>query len=384
MVTSEPESASSSVSKPPKRRSRGRMLLSIAVVAIAALLLYRLGAPLLGPQGPKGMPPAPVRVATVGFDEFVDLLEALGTARAKESVQITAKVTESVRSLRFEDGARVDAGQVLAELTDTEQSADLDAARAAFVDAEKQYQRIADLVSKGSAARSELDRRRADRDSAQARVAGLEARLEDRIIRAPFAGVLGLRAVSPGTLVRPGDLIVTLDDTSLIKVDFSVPETFISALKPDLEILAQCAAYPNETFKGIVRTIDTRVDPVTRTIVVRAEVPNPDGRLRPGMLMSVELIKNRQRSLVIPEEALVPMETKQFVLMVKNGKAERREVEIGRRRPGAVEVLKGLAEGDQVIVEGTNRAMPGMPVKVLADEAAMAGAQPPAEGRAVP
>ena len=165
----------------------------------------------------------------------------------------------------------------------------------------------------------------------------------------------------------PGDPIVTLDDISIIKVDFSVPESFLAALKPGLTIRAKSAAYPDRVFEGKVAMVDTRVDPVSRAVLVRAIVENGDGTLRPGMLMSVDLVKNERRSLVVPEIALVPVQSRQYVYVVKDGVAHRVPIEIGTRRIGDVEVTGGLNEGDLVITEGTNRAADNKPVKVVED-----------------
>lgn len=289
--------------------SAGRRVLAtvvgvLALAAIAVVVRFALGQFFGG--GAMMLPPTPVRMVAAAYGEFVDTIEAIGTARANESLDITSKIAETVRSINFTEGMSVEKGAVLVELTTT-------------------------------------------------------------TLRAPFSGVLGLRAVSPGELVNPGDKIVTLDDVNVIKVDFSVPETYLSTLAEGQQIAAKTVAYPDRTFTGIVRTIDTRVDPVTRAVVVRAEIPNPDSVLRPGMLMSVELIKNRRRSIVVPEETLVPMGDRQFVFVVKDGKAEQRWVQIGSRRPGEVEITSGLAEGDLVVREGTNRLSPGAAVHILGD-----------------
>jgi len=186
------------------------------------------------------------------------------------------------------------------------------------------------------------------------------------VIRAPFAGQIGLRRVSLGSIVGPSTVITTLDDTSQIKLDFNVPEIFMSRLEVGLTVTARSAAWPDVLFSGEVISIDTRVDPVSRTITVRALLPNEQGRLRPGMFLTVSLLKENVIALVIPEESLVPERSKQFVFVVGEGNiVERREVFTGRRRPGQVEILKGLAPGEVVITEGTQQARPGMPVTIV-------------------
>jgi membrane fusion protein (multidrug efflux system) len=191
----------------------------------------------------------------------------------------------------------------------------------------------------------------------------------DRLIRAPFAGVLGLRRVSVGTLVRPADVITTLDDISIIKLDFTVPESFLGALSVGMPVRAQAAAYQGRLFQGNVTGIDTRVDPVSRSVAMRAEIPNPDDTLRPGMLMTVSLLKNQRKVLAVTEQSLVPVEDRQYVFVISaDNKAERREVKTGARQPGFVEVLSGLKAGERVVVEGTIRLRPGGTVRIQGED----------------
>ncbi len=314
----------------------------------------------------RGGGPVPVVVAPVRTETFVDRIEALGTAQSNEFVSITAQVTETVREVRFEDGQTVSRGDILAELTDEEEGAELAEARATLLEADQQLERIADLVERGNATQARLDQAVSVRDQARARVRAIEARLSDRLIRAPFDGLLGLRTVSPGTLVTPGTVITTLDAIDPIKLDFSVPETFFAAVRPGLEVTALADAYPDETFSGRITAVDTRLDAVTRSFLARAEIPNGDLRLRPGMLLRVEIEKNARQSLMVPEEAIVPLDTRVFVFRVTGeNTVDRVQVEVGARRPGAVEILSGLEAGDRVVVQGTNRVRPGAPVRVL-------------------
>ncbi len=312
-----------------------------------------------------GMPPKVVVVATPQREEFVDRIEALGTAHANESVLITAQVTEMVISVGFEDGQVVEAGHVLVELTSDEESAKLRAARATYDEALRQYQRVSELVEQGSDSLSHLDQRFAARDAAAARLAELRAQLADRLILAPFAGVLGIRSVSRGTVVKPGDEITTLDDIDLIKLDFSVPEAFLAYVQPGLEIRASSVAYAKKTFVGRVSVVDTRINPRTRAVRIRALIPNTDHLLRPGMLLRVELDANPRRSLSLPEQAIVPEGEHHYVFVVnKEGRAQRVEVRIGRRRPGTVEVLSGLSGDERVVVDGIDLRV-GAPLQVV-------------------
>jgi membrane fusion protein (multidrug efflux system) len=288
-------------------------------------------------------------------------VQAVGTARADESVVLTAKVTEKINKIHFEDGQRVRKNEVLVELISVEESALLNEALATMREREKNYQRIEELYQSETVSLSELDNARAQIDSARARVERIEAQLADRLILAPFSGVLGLRQVSPGTLVEPGDVITTLDDVDPIKADFTLPERFLSALAPGQSVRAGARAYPGEIFEGEVSALTPRVDEATRAVTVRALIPNQDFRLKPGMLLSMELVKSRRQVLAIPEGALVPLGIEQFVF-VFNPETEtvsRRSVTIGLRVPGFVEITSGLESGEMVVQEGVTRVIDG-------------------------
>lgn len=352
-----------------------RRFAPLACALALSLLLAACGSE--GPaQGPAGaMPPVTVISTTVGRQPWVDQIEALGTAQARESVTITAKVTETVDSVKFEDGDRVAAGDILVDLSGRAEVANLEEAQATFKEAQQQYERLVGLVENGTVPRSQLDSQVAARDAARARVETIRARLADRVITAPFAGVLGFRQVSPGTLVTPGTPIATLDDISVVKLDFAVPETFLSAIAPGQTVRARSAAYPDHEFTGKLATVDSRVDPVSRAVTVRAEFDNPELRIRPGMLMTVRVEKPARETLVIPELALLQIGSQSFVYRVgEDGAVARVDVRAGARRRGEVEIVEGLSGGERIVVEGTVKLRPGTRVV----EAAAATAAAPA------
>lgn len=315
-------------------------------------------------------PPTPVIVSAAASKPFEDKIEALGTLRANESVDLTAAVAETVSALHFDDGQRVRAGQVLVEMTDDEEHALLSEASALASEAERQYRRVQSLARQGTAAKSLMDQRSREWETAQARLSAIESRLSDRLIKAPFAGVVGLRNISVGALVEPGDLITTLDDDAVMKLDLTVPSVYLGDLAPGMSVIANTRAYGKRGFSGEVSSIDSRVDPVTRSFVVRVLLPNPERLLKPGMLMQVTLLRNPRTTLTIPEGALMPLGREHFVLRaIADGdghKAERVKVTIGSRRPGEVEVLEGLSEGDLVVTHGSMRVRPGQAVKLRA------------------
>lgn len=305
----------------------------------------------------------PVAVHEVTLTEFVDTVEALGTARANESVTITAKVSDVIARLEFESGDRVEAGDILVELADAEEAAGLVEARATARETRRDVDRIRDLTERGVAPRSRLDEAIAANERARARVDAIEARVADRIIRAPFSGVVGLRDVSVGELVRPGDAIVRLDDSSVIKLDFTVPERFLAVLQTGMVVSARSSAFPETQFEGTVAQIDSRVDPLTRAVTVRALLDNSDGRLRPGMLMMVELRREPRMRPAVPGGALVRLDQEAYVFVIADGErglvAERRIVELGRRTSGLIEVTAGLDVGERVAAEGVHRLRDG-------------------------
>ncbi|MBK8284267.1 MAG: efflux RND transporter periplasmic adaptor subunit [Ahniella sp.] len=319
-----------------------------------------------GPQAGRGGPggaPITVTTAVLGLAEWQDRVQALGTAKARESVTITAKVSETVQKVNFDSGDFVEVGQVIVDLTGKVQLAGLEEARAAYKEAEQQLTRAEELAAKKLIPGSQLDTQRANRDAARARMDQVRAQLSDRVITAPFNGVLGLRQVSPGSLVTPGTMIATLDDLSVIKLDFSVPETLISALAEGQQVQAHSAAYPDQVFTGILKTVDSRVDPVTRSVQVRAELPNDDRHLRPGMLLTVEVRRAPRQVLALPELALLQIGRNSFVYRVgADGVVAQVPVKIGARERGRVEILEGISAGERVVVEGLVKIRPGAKV----------------------
>jgi len=361
------------------QKRRVAVLAAIALLASAAWVVQ--SALLTKDDGKaKGGGATPVHAARAGIDIFVDKIEAVGTTHSNESVVLTANVTETVGKINFDDGARVEEGAILVELVSAEERAMLRSARAKLLEAQQQFDRIDRLVRRGNLPTSKLDEQTYLRDQAKAEIESIEAQIADRVIRAPFGGVLGMRRISSGAVVRAGDAIVTIDDVSVIKLDFTVPETFLAALAEGQEIAATSAAFPDRAFAGTIATIESRIDPVTRSVTVRALIPNEGRLLRPGMLMTVDVVKSREATLVIPEEALVPVRDQQYVFTIDDqNKARRTEIRIGRRRPGSVEVLDGLEAGQLVVTEGTIRMRDGATVEVLNVREPAASAAGPAD-----
>lgn len=320
------------------------------------------------PFGPPGGRAVAVEVEPVRRETVIDSIEAIGTARANESVVVTADVTDTVRRINFSDGEAVTKGTVLVELTNAEEEAQLAEARANLNDAWRQLKRLTDLDAQGIAATSDVDAARALVEGAQARLNSVLARLEDRLIRAPFEGVLGFRQVSPGTLVTPGTEITTLDDVSVIKLDFTVPETQLFAVQPQQTVRARSVGIADREFVGTLQTIGTRVDPVTRAVFVRATIPNDEKILKPGMLMNVSIVTREAEAFVISEAALIEGPNRVSVYVIDGEKrARKQDIVIASRRRGKVEVISGLEEGDMVVTRGTVKLSDGVLVSLPGD-----------------
>lgn len=305
----------------------------------------------------------PVVVHEVGYIEFRDVIEGLGTAEASESVDIMARVTQNVRAIHFNDGQDVEEGQLLISLNDREERARVQELEFRLAEANRQLNRLRELAAENAASRSMIDEQEVRVEQTVAELEVARSRLEEMTIHAPFSGRLGIRQVSRGALVRPGDVITTLDDISPIFVDFSVPEIYLPSLATGQRVFGLSSAYPGREFEGRIDSLASRVDPITRAIRVRASIPNANRELRPGMLMRMRLERQVDTALMVPESSVIPIRNEFFVYRVTaDNIAERVDVVIGRRQPGWVEIIEGLREGDTIVSGGVVRLRDGIPV----------------------
>lgn len=340
------------------------------VVAAAAVIIFVawLYFPSEGQKGQRPSRETPVVLQTVKQQAFPVIVESLGTARANEAVVITAQETEKVEKIHFDDGDLVQKGQLLVSLNMREEKARVNELQINLAEARRQLRRITDLAKENAASEQLLDERQAQVDALSAQLEVAEASVSDLEIRAPFAGVLGVREISEGALVRPGDTITTLDDLHIVKVDFSIAERHLPSLALGQNIEARSIAYPGKVFEGTITHIASRVDPITRAIQVRANIDNSQLLIRPGMLLQITVQKQVLNTLVISENALVPIDDEQFVFVITDdNQAVKTQVTIGERRPGLVQVISGLSSGDRIVVEGTLRISDGATVKVLGE-----------------
>lgn len=335
------------------------------IVSLFALTLASCG----GGEAKKARPPALVEAEQIGRATFTDNLEAVGTALANEQVILSAPVTERITSINFADGGYVGKGQVIATLAVGQERAELAAAEAQALQASQQLERVQALKKRGFATSASLDQQQAVAQSARANAQLAQASIGDRIIRAPFAGWVSLRTVSPGAVVTAGTEIARVSDVSRIKLDFTVPETRLSMIRSGQPINAVSAAFPDRPFIGTIATIDPVIDPATRAVRVRAILPNPDRMLKPGMLLTVSVVARQRQSLAVPELAVVGDGDERFLFVVDQRKAKRVKVETGIRQNGLVEILSGVRAGQQVVTDGVVKLTDGAPVRLPGDKA---------------
>ena len=354
-------------------QSRART--TVVVLLISLLAACGKGpANAAGPGAAAAAKPIPVTTLVAQPSAWSDSLQAIGNVTARESVTLTSKVSEVVQDVHFESGDEVRAGTPLVTLRGDSQQAALVSAQALYAEAEQLYKRQVSLADQQLVARASLDTQKSIRDAALARVQQMRADIGDRNVRAPFAGVLGLRQVSPGALITPSTVIATLDDVSRVYADFQVPESALASVQAGNQVTGSTVAYPGREFTGNVSTVDARLDPNTRAVTVRADFPNPDRVLRPGMLLDVRLFRPERQALVIPELAVVQVGRESFVYRVKpDGSVEQAKVVTGVRRDGKVEIVEGLAGGERIVIEGTGKLRPGVKIADTPTQAAAAG-----------
>ena len=310
--------------------------------------------------------PPVVVVKPVEQMTFEETLICLGTVAARESVEITAQVTEKIIALHFDHGQQVKKDDLLVELQSEQEKTAVTIATLAIEENEREERRLDELVKADAVPRKELEDRRTRLAMARAEKAKAEADCADRRIVAPFSGIVGLRMVSLGDLVIPGTKITTLDDLEQVYVDYPVPEKYTGKLKEGMPFKALNNAYPEVEFPGVIRMVDPRVNVQTRSAQVRGIIDNKELRLRPGMLMTVRLNMGTDERPSVPEEALTSLGEKQFVFVYQpeQKKVARTEVTIGRRAKGRAEILSGVTAPALVVTEGVSKIADGMSVKV--------------------
>ena len=406
--------------KPLNKLYTGVAVAGIAVVAAAAWWLQRPVSPAMaqGAAGAGGGPaaggaaqvpragggvapagggpggPVPVEVARAEAMTIVDDVQAVGSLKARQGVMLRPEISGRIARLGFVDGQPVRQGQLLVQLDDTLQQAQLEQAKAQASIARTNLQRSRELLAQNFVSQSAVDQNGAALQVADAQVALAQAQLARMRVLAPFNGTAGLRSVDVGDYVKDGADMVKIEDLSALEVEFALPERYVARTKPGLPMELTLDAMPGSTFKGQVVALNSQLDANGRALLVRARIANPGAVLRPGMFARPRIIfATREGAVAVPEEALVPLGTRQFVFKVVDGPegrkvAQRLEARLGLRVPGKVEILEGLKAGDAVVTAGQGRLLRGesTPVRVidLAQAGRPVGAPDPGASGAAP
>jgi membrane fusion protein, multidrug efflux system len=258
---------------------------------------------------------------------------------------------------------------LLVELTATQEKADLAGSRARLKQAQAQLDRLRPLLKDGFVTQARMDEAQAARDSAQAAVENIEAQISDRIIRAPFSGIVGLRDVSSGLVAGASTAILQLSDISTIRLDFTLPETALVQVTVGQDVISKAAAFNGENFSGRITAIDPQIDPVTRSVTVRASLPNRDGRLKPGMLLTVQAVRSKRSALALPEQAVIGNGTEYsvYVLGADGETVSQTRVTTGAREPGVIEITGGVPAGARIVIDGALKVRDGGKIKVFGE-----------------
>lgn len=338
------------------------LFLLICVAVLAFILFVKVEAE----KRPTTKTKPLVEIFITKKQKIYDPVEALGTAIANESVDITTNVTEIVKTVDFTDNMSVKKDQIIITLEMDEELAQKREQELQLKEHERELKRLQRLVRKKAATKQQLEQRKTLVEISKQKIAQIEAKIANRIIKAPFDGVLGLRNISKGSLIKPGDLITTLDDLSKINIDFVVPAIYLPNLFVDMPIRVFSDVYADQEFIGKISFIDSRVDQDTRSIKVRAVIDNEDLILRQGLLLDVVLFKNERLAVLIPEESIISNKNQNFIYILdEKGQVKKQEVILGKRQQGLVEVKSGLADNIKIVSNGIIKIRDGDQVQIL-------------------
>ncbi len=318
------------------------------------------GGPGAGRRGPRV---TLVDVASPQMRAIEISIDAVGTSRARQSIEVVGLADGRIAAIEFKAGQKVAKGEVLVRLDTDIEEADVAQAAALLKEAELAMQRARTLQTRNAGKQSTVDEMVAKLATARAGLDRAQRRLKDRTVRAPFDGVVGIRRVDVGARVDNKSVLTTLDDLAQIDIDFLVPEDRFANVALGQRVAASTAAFPGRTFEGKVSAIDSRIDQVGRAFKVRATIPNPEGTLPAGLFMLVKVVMERRERLTVPEEAIVPEAGRNVVFVVQDGKAVQREVKVGQRERGIAEV-SGLTAEDAVVVKGFAALRDGAQVRI--------------------
>lgn len=322
-------------------------------------------------QDPRAEEPAAlVQVKKSHESTFVDTVEAVGTTRARQTIDVVPMVDGQIVSVNFSAGDRVEAGATLVTLDDRSQQATLREAQVALDEARSAYERAQSLAGQNFATQASLDQAHSAFERGQAAVDRAEEELADRTITAPFGGMVGMTRVEQGARIDSSTVIATLDDLAEVEIEFFVPEIYLSRVAVGQAVTARSDAFKDREFTGSVTAIDSRVNPSSRAFAVRANITNPDFTLRAGMFMHISVVLDTRVAVAVPEEAIVTESTMTYIYLISDNKAVRREVTLGTRLDGTVEITSGVNAGEVVISSGVQNVDDGRTVEIIEREIA--------------
>ena len=379
------EARQRSPAEPDRRRGPSILIQAVLVLLVAAVLgggyfaWQRYGAGEVA-SGPGAAPAAiPVVLAVAEQRQTSRRVEAVGTTLSRRAIEVVSLASGRVMAVEFEPGQFVKAGDVLVRLDDDIERADLAEAEATLQESVLAMQRAQALRQKSAIPEATVDQMVAAEASARAELDRARRRLADRTVRAAFDGVVGLRQIDAGARVDEDTVLTTLDDRSEMEIEFSIPETLYGRIAIGQPVEATAVAFPGRSFEGLVATIDSRIDATARAFKVRAVLPNPDMSLPAGMFVHLAVVLDSRMAVMVPEEAVIVQGARTFVFLAVDGKAVERDVAIGNRELGAIEITSGVGAGERVVVRGTQRLRDGTPIRELD-----AGGAPASTGELAP
>jgi len=341
------------------------MLALVALIGVSVLFTHSRNKATALPAPDVGASRTQVELAPVTVGRMTEMLHAVGTLEANESVIIRPEIPGLIKRVLFTEGQAVEKGAVLIELDDTELQALVAQAVAELKMARLTRDRMKQLETSQNrfVSQQEIDQSISNLSTAEANHSLYLTRLAKTRIHAPFSGYVGIRRISPGDYVQAGQDLVNLEDLRKLKIDFKIPETYLNRLSIGQQVQIRSDAAPREAFTGKVYVLDPRVDSSSRSVRVRATVPNTAAKLRPGLFAEVDLVLGQnERALLIPEEAIILRRDKTFVYRVQDQTARWTEIDVGTRERGMVQVLTGLKEQDQVVKVGHHKLKDGAAV----------------------
>ncbi len=356
---------------------RMKKLLGVLVLGVALFFAWRwysrfnqIPAPPPSQAGLPGMMALPVKAAHAKREKVSAKIEAVGDLLAGESIVLRPEIVGRIAAIRFEEGHKTKTGDVLVELNAEEQRSAYGQSQASLKLEEETFKRIRDVRAKNLVSQQQYDESLARLQNAEALLERDRVRLARTQLFAPFDGILGLRQVSVGDYVSPGQALVNLESVEPIKLDFKLAEKYAAKVAKGMKLDVNVEAWPGRVFRGEVQAVDPRLDEPTRTVKVRARLPNPDLALKPGMFARIILDLGQSReALFVPEQAVQAKGSASMVFRVVDGKALLSPVKTGERHPGFVEITEGLKEGDWIVIDGQIKLRDGMPVMVINKEA---------------